>query len=244
MKSIFFFLVLGSLLIIADSCAPIYVPSTINTPALREKGDAMGAVHLSNALELQGAYAVDSHFLVMGAFQSYKIDPTSINWSNGTITTTGGSRSNMFEFGGGYFNRFGKNENGLFEVLAGGGIGYSNTSDERYHGFVQKGFLQPGIGFAHKNIQAIFTLRPSLVRIDNKNHSENSGIKNPASQLFAEPAITLRAGADLVKFNLQMGIAIPKDNTFPYDYSPLRITAGMVFKFNLLSQNTTKSEQP
>lgn len=205
----------------------------------------MAAVHLSNAVEVQGAYAIDSHFLVMSAFQSYKIDPTSINWSSGPSTTTGGSRSNMFEFGGGYFNRFGKSENGLVEVLAGGGLGFSNTSDERFRGLVQKGFIQPGIGFAHKNVQLIFNLRPCLVRIDNQNHDVNSGIKNPANQIFTESALTFRAGADLVKFNLQMGIAVPKDRSFPYDYSPLRITAGMVFKLNLLnSESKTPPEKP
>lgn len=233
----FNWLLLGSIAL--QQCAPVYVPNTINSGMVNNKGDIAGAVHLSNAIDLQFAYALDSHFMAFSSYQNYNINPTTVSFSNGSTTEIGGSRSNMIELGGGYYTRFGSQKRGVFEGLGGGGVGRS--SSEQSVGTYAKVFLQPSLGFIGKRFEALYSLKPAWVVYENKSSELDEGIPNPLSDFFIENAITMRLGGPNIKFTSQMALSLPtNEGIAPYEFMPVRVSAGFIFRFNLTSNGVTK----
>lgn len=226
------FFSLMSLGLVLQNCAPVYVPNTINTGMVGQKGDIAGAFHISNALDLQLAWGIDSNLMVLGSYQNYKVEPTTVSWGNGNSTQVGGSRSNMIELGGGYYNRFGKKQRGLFEGLSGFGYGSSST-EEGFGGSYQKYFAQTSVGFVGQHFEALYSLKPAYVVFTNQTTNLSANIPNPVSDVFIENAMTLRFGSPNIKFTTQFGISIGTDEALsPYEYMPFRLSAGFVVRLN------------
>jgi hypothetical protein len=90
------------------------MPNVPNTPMLSTKGEFSGGGHISlrGNTSINGAYAASDHFGVLfsGSFMN----------NHGT---TKDYKHRLTEIGGGYFNKFGPDDNRIIEIYAGYGLG-------------------------------------------------------------------------------------------------------------------------
>jgi hypothetical protein len=56
------------LLVLAASCAPVYVPTTRNAPLFRGAGEFQASAYLTTGLDAQVAYALTDHIGVTGSY--------------------------------------------------------------------------------------------------------------------------------------------------------------------------------
>jgi hypothetical protein len=105
------------LLLFLTSCSSIYLPSVPNTPMLTTQGEIAAGAHISlkGNFNFNSAYAVGNHFAVLanGASMNNERDKKDI-------------KHKMIEFGAGYFDTFGPDNNRILEIYGGFGSGKSN----------------------------------------------------------------------------------------------------------------------
>jgi hypothetical protein len=211
------FLILSGFLTLSSCTTTLYMSNGVNCPLLKEQGEVKIT---GDQTDLQVAVGVTRHIGVM---------------ANGFCKLYQGERAFNYkhdgrfgELGVGYFNPF---KNGLvFETYAGAGIGLVRErniyagSDGLNHGQgfesqLSRLFVQPGIGYCSQFFELAFTPRFSYVNymnFESYGYSEEELavnyldhfhlIKQP--YLFAEPALTLRAGYRFVKVQLQYGLTL------------------------------------
>lgn len=201
--------------VLLGSCAPMYIPNTVNTPLLAHEGELQLAIYGGTAgFDPQVAYAVTNHIGVManGSFQFEEND--SSDYSN---THT------FFEGGIGYYGYL--SERIRFEIYGGYGGGkingsYENTfwSDYRETS-IKRIFIQPNIGLSTATIDLGLATRFVIV-------NASQGVIED-SHAFLEPAATIQAGFKYVKFVGQFGLSAPLgENTFIYQ-QPVIISLGV-----------------
>lgn len=207
---------LTSALFVLVSCnTQMYVSNAVNAPLLKEKGEVQVALTQN---DLQAAVGLGNSFGVManGFYRNYKSDN---NYEHGGI---------LGEAAIGYFKPL--ENNFVFETFVGGGAGrvykqkeFIDANDARYIGKFDanavKGFIQPDFGYKSRFFDAVISSRFSLVKYSSfspenypeeelhKDYLDNSNLTGPLF-MFAEPALTLRAGYKYVKLQAQFGLTI------------------------------------
>jgi len=224
------------------SCAPVYRPTTVNTPMLSEAGEAKVSVFTGiHGNDVQASVAVTDQIAFLGSFNYIdRVDDSTDNYT----------KHQMFEFAPGYYSRFG--ENGIIELYAGYGNGKAKYFSEWWFiddnsSFVKadyhKFFIQPTIGFKRKHFEIGFSNRLTMVRYYNL-RTETTGHRLRHSSLkatFWEPAVSIGAGTEVVKFQGQMGLSFPMskyDNDFQSD--PFMFSVGVSFNLGRLILNSKK----
>lgn len=106
-----------------SSCSSVYMPNVPNTPMLSEKGEFSGGAHISpkgNA-SVNAAYAVSKHIgvLVSGSYMNKEKRSSDYN-------------HRLMEFGGGYYDTFGPDNNRIIEIYAGYGGGRTKRNFRDY----------------------------------------------------------------------------------------------------------------
>lgn len=197
-----------------SSCTTtMYVPNTLNTPLLKERGEVKINVDANN---LQVAAGISNHLGIMvnGFYKTYT--------GNNDYEHKGG----LLEAGIGYFKPM-ENNPLVFETFAGVGIGkvsktqqFTNGSESYTASFnsdATKFFLQPEIGYAGKIVDVAFSPRFSFVKYDNfrssnyteeqlkEDYLDNGRLTSPLF-VFAEPTITARVGYKWIKLQAQYGL--------------------------------------
>lgn len=212
---------------ILSGCVTLYKPNVINSPMVKEKGEAnaSGSLGLSgNGLyNLQGAYALKDHvgILANGMYHTRHLQSSD--------STNTGSRqlSILFaEAGAGYFTSFGGQKQGLFQCYGGGG--YGHTTDRINSGYEPNPqvnakyfnvFIQPGIAHVSPNFEAAFDVRANYVGVFDINaylfeqfdwwNTDLHFVGDTAIDFInLEPVITLKAGGRL-KGIVQFGMTFP-----------------------------------
>lgn len=195
---------------ILSACSPkYYVPNTQNVPLLSEKGQVnLTAVGNGNQVEIQGAYALGSSLGIMGNVGFY-IPKDDGNGNGGS--------GKLGEIGIGYFKPI--TEHVIFETYGLVGIGSfenhfpaaSSTNTGKISGNLTRFGLQPSIGYKTKGFSVAFSSR-----ITSLNYGEPEGnlifdgvdqvvyLNENRSFILLEPALTLRAGLEKVKLQLQL----------------------------------------
>lgn len=217
---------------IFTGCVTLYKPNAIHSPLLKEKGELNSCASLglsgSGLYNIQSAYAVSNHAGIMidGMYHQRQLKSAYSSVEKLSIYFT--------EAGAGYFSAFGENKKGLFQCYGGGG--YGNTTDKMFNAGQYSPeinakyfnvFVQPGIAFTDKNIEAAFDLRANYVRLFNihaymYNRFEwwNTDFHyySDTSLCFfnMEPTVTLKAGGKKLKGILQFGITVPVYNAHSY----------------------------
>jgi hypothetical protein len=192
-------------IVLLSACSTVYIPNSQSVPLFQEKKEAsvMGALAVgdqSTGADIQAAYAVTDHFAVMGnAYFGQVIEDwiSSID-SNSTSFTGEDIPYRNFEIGVGYFTQLG-NSNGVFEVYGGWGIGGPKNTIESVRDFYRNNhfFLQPNIGGRLGTVDVAFSTRINYV------------LWPEFSEVFFEPAFTLRFGWEKVKFQVQGLLSVP-----------------------------------
>jgi hypothetical protein len=226
-------------LLLCASCGPtLYVPNAINTPLLKEAGDAKLAVgaHLNarEAVDLQSAYAVTDHFAIMvnadysnyihtdiaGARMRNRFGEAAIGWYSPFHT----SKDNTLEYRAEMFAGFGL---GKSEDITSGYNPYSYGSSEYtfYNAHFNRYFLQPSAGFKSDIVDLAFSMRFAYIDLHNWNQRPESEIEFNRNEALSfgtlEPGLTLGVGYKGLKLYMQSSIAIPVINEDEYH----RVTA-------------------
>jgi hypothetical protein len=231
MKTIFQ-LISVVLLFLFTGCVTLYKPNTVHSPLLKEKGDFNTSASLgisgSGLYNATAAYALSDHVgVVADGMYHYRRS------GNGGSTTEK-LRMSFAEGGAGYFEKFGSNQNWLFQGYGGGGFGSTTDRMEnalppvpqisaRYFNI----FLQPGVAMTKKYLDLAFDMRINYVRLYNINASlynefdfwNTDFIYTADTSLDfvnLEPSVTLRVGGENVKALVQLGVIIPFINSQSY----------------------------
>jgi hypothetical protein len=196
----------------------------------------LGLTGEKERIEFQSAFAVRDHAGVMlngGLFFPEEND-------NGS-----GGEGQFFETGAGYFLPFKK----YFVFESYGLLGYGHfenhfpyTATDSTNGILDgklfKYSIQPNIGFTHKYFDVA-----ASVRLSGLNYFQVKGtlifegvdqqqyLEQERNHFLIEPAITIRAGYDFIKVQVQYGVSwnlTTKDFRQEDDY----VTFGIIYKFN------------
>lgn len=233
--------IFGSVAMLLAACNPVYYqPTPAVVPLLQEKGDLelQGSVADGVSFSVGGAYALSDQFALMA--HGYLV-PNSEGYSGG-----------IAELGLGFNAPVG--ENLRFETYAGAGVGSLSADLETEEGSVDsllfelglsRLFLQPSIGYVSENFEAAVTTRFSVVNYSDIQRGPAASTSDARfatleelddqAAVFLEPGITLRAGTERVKGQLQYfhalrlaGDALEVDDNRYYENSVLSL--GIVFK--------------
>lgn len=231
-------LLISVVVLVATSCNPkYYSPNTQNVPLMSAKGEKnLTLSGNGNQIEFQGAYAVTNNVAIK-ADASFFFPPK--------VNGDGGS-GNLVEVGGGYFKRV--NENFVFETYGVLGFGsFENnlpstiaanpSTTGKISANILRSGIQPNFGYKSKNFSAAISSR--LVNLNYTNikgdlvfagTSQTAYLNNNSSNFMVEPAITLRAGFEKLKLQLQYGYSVNLSNSeFRQDKDYL--TLGINFNF-------------
>lgn len=201
-------------------CGPVYyVPNTQNVPVMKEKEQTnlsfgLNSSESTDGFEFQGAYGLTDKIAMQ----------LNTDWVSSSDESSTGS-GHLIELGVGYYKNLSKHF--VFETYGLAGFG-SLKYEENYNepseikaNFFRVG-LQPSISFSSKYFIASLS-----GRIANLNHNAVSGnyydveyLKANHSHWLIEPALTVQAGSENVKLQLQFQLS--ENLTDPYfnqDYS-------------------------
>jgi hypothetical protein len=227
------------MLMIMLSCNPkYYTANTQNVPLISEKGETnLTLSGNANQVEFQGAYGVSNGFAIQangGLFIPADLD-------NGD-----GGSGKFFEVGGGYFTPVA--ENFVFELYGLVGFGSvenhlpsTTNSNPGTEGDISANIfrygIQPNFGFKSKYFSAavssrIVNLRYSNIDGDLVYDSEDqvSYLQDNKSNFLVEPALTVRAGVEKIKLQLQIGYSWNVSNENFRQDNPF-LTVGLNFNF-------------
>ncbi len=213
-------LVLPFLALMLFGCGPtLYIPNSLNTPLLGEKGDfqVRGGMNLTSPspnLNLQGAYAVNDKLAVM-------TNLAHMNFIE-SADLKNGNKHSLVEVGLGRYWAFSPNKCkvnvGRFEVFGGSGLGWATDNDfynntkHYYQGSYNRWFLQPAVGYKGKVFEASFATRLAYTNFMNYLHEANGqDITDNEQFSFAtiEPVVNLALGYKRGKAFWQFGFVEP-----------------------------------
>lgn len=141
-------------------CAPVYIPTVVNTPLLSEQGEFQATLNTGvSGFDPQFAYAITNHLGVM-------LNGSYVSRTNDTLSNF--HKHLAFETGAGYFTKIGNS--GRFEVF--GGVGYSRLKADYSNNLwvsrtdlnSYKIFIQPAIGATTDIFNG--SLVPGFVRVN------------------------------------------------------------------------------
>jgi len=227
------------LLIVASSCAPVYVPNVRNSPLFTKAGEFQGSMQFGNGLDVQGAVSVTNHIGVMANYsygnrKKNNYDPDD---------ESGYHYHKFFEGGLGYYENQG---NWCYEIFAGYGKGEGASYDqydwwdgqtERATGQFQRYFIQPAFGLNKKIMGVSFIPRVSLVDFTSFSNDVVSYPIEDDPVVFIEPAVAGKVNLmeNHFFFTFQAGFSIPATTTY-FEYRPFQISTGIGFRLGGISK--------
>lgn len=206
----------AGILVFNNCTTQMYVSNTVNAPLLKERGEVQLT---ATPNDLQAAVAVAKNVGIManGYYQNYT---ASNNYQHNGM---------LGEAGIAYFTPL-LDHHFVFETFIGGGAGkvhkkemFTDQNDNDYmasfNARAAKLFIQPDIGYKSKFLDVVFSSRFSFVKYRSFSQSnytqqqlaedylDNNNLTNPLF-MFAEPALTFRAGYKFIKVQFQYGLTI------------------------------------
>ena len=226
---------LASFLILA-ACAPKYYSSnTQNVPLLTHEGEASASASINpgaNRVDVRAARAFTHLGVQINGALYFPRDDDSGN----------GGHGGLFETGLGYYaplpHRF------VFETYGLAALGTVQNHFEtanpsgRLNANLVRIALQPALGYKHRYFEAAVSSRVGMLTYFNvdgslarNGESEAEYLRDHRVQFLAEPAVTVRAGSDVVKAEAQVGWSVNLgDDEFPQDKNWASL--GLVYYFN------------
>ena len=232
------------LLLVASSCAPVYVPNVRNSPLFSKAGEFQGSMQFGNGIDLQGAVSVTNHIGVMANYSFAERNKNNYDSDD----EMGYHYHNFFEGGLGYYENQG---NWCYEVFAGYGKGKGASYDEydwwagqseRATGEFERYFIQPAFGLNKKVMHVSFIPRISMVDFTS---FSNDVVSYPIEEdpvVFIEPAVAGKVNLmdNHFFFVFQAGFSIPATTTY-FEYRPFQISTGIGFRLG--GVNKTKESE-
>jgi hypothetical protein len=221
------------------ACAPKYYSSNAqNVPLLTRQGEGSASASISpdaNRADLRGALAVGSNVALLANAALY--------FPRDNDTGNGGS-GGLFEAGVGYFRPLPNNL--VFEtygLLAYGGLENHFESANpagKLNANLIRVAVQPNLGYKSRYFDAAVSSRLAMLNYFNvegtlvrNGESQQEFLNDNRMQFLLEPAVTLRAGIDVLKAEAQLGWSVNlTDTEFPQDKNWASL--GLVYYFQPL----------
>jgi hypothetical protein len=212
---------------ILTSCSAVYIPNNLNAPLLKKRNEGALSINTgTNGTNFQASFAPANHFGIMFNYAWMDME--------GDEEDDESQRKSHFgELGIGYFSG---DENGVFEIYTGGGIGNISTatnyfpwddktvhSDSKYYRL----FIQPNVGLRMHLLEVGFALRTSFVNFINIKYENIDRNDISESAMFLEPAFFLRFGSPIIQLQGQIGLSRKLNSTEYFDYDPFFISLGL-----------------
>lgn len=242
-----FSLVIALLIIITFSgCQLMYVPNAQNVPQFEEQGEVKAHVGYRN-FQLGYSYTENLGIVANGYYRKNK--PTiTIGGSEAILI----SKNTLIEFGTGYFDRFGEEDEGTMSVYGGLGTGKGEYSEKildrndnveefrQYTNGFTSAFLQGAVGKSLEKVSFAFSTRVKSLTFsgaDTLNYPNARLKNNDIHQLddqpffFFEPALTLRFGGEIFETHGQL-IYSNKLTSQSINYRSLVFNIGFIFNLH------------
>lgn len=193
--------------LLLSSCAPVYLPNQLQTPLLRDKGEATASISIgTSTFDIQTAYSPIKHLDILVDF---------------TVAKGESHEHAQFQGGLGYYKTF--NDAFHLEFLAGGGGGYSTTITLGTFGKFNEGtysrfYLQPNVFFVSEHFDFGLATRASFVHFNNFGRGT-----------YVEPTLVGRFGFEYLKFQVQAGLSFQTNDNATLDYNPIIFNLGLVY---------------
>jgi hypothetical protein len=198
-------IIVGALITLSSCTHYYYAPNAHNVPMLKEKSDTKAVVAISSGdeftgVEAQFARAVSDKIGIMANFIS----------ASGSDEGESG-RGTLIEGGVGYFTPLAKQ----IQLETYGGIGFGGVKNYYDPGTSKvkfsRVFLQSGVGFISRNFDVVISTRLAHLNYNHVSYNlyddyeveDLLRIQSEKSYFLIEPALTLRAGWEDFKFQLQ-----------------------------------------
>jgi hypothetical protein len=212
------------------SCVPpVYIPNSLNTPLLKEKGGTNVGYNQSFAgHDFQTSYAISNSIGLM-------INGTYFSNVHGTH-----NRKHKFaEFGIGHLSD--SNKYLVGEIYFGAGLGSNSINEEIFNLFASdeevrvnasyiRFFLQPVFGGHTEIFEGGFSLRMCYINFYKINHSN---IDFPREKILFEPAVFMRFGPPVFKFQTQFGLSFTPFQKQDIFYEELIFGCGFNIRLNI-----------
>lgn len=190
-----------------------YVPNTQNIPIMKTKGQtnlgiAYSEGEFTKGYELQAAHAVTNHIaLQLNTDWVKNFENMTTNDYSEEFKASG----NMLEVGIGYFNDIAPNFTfETYGLICFGKLKYepiSATDNQYFSAKFNRIGIQPSLSYSRKYFTASFSSRIVHLKYNNVNWNLNdinpNYLKENNAYWLLEPALTLQAGFEDVKFQLQ-----------------------------------------
>ena len=211
--------------VLLSACSPIYyAPNTLNVPMIRSKGEGVISGHIGDhdSLNAQAAYSPAENWgVIADGF-----------WAS-EMGANGGGRGHLISGGAGYYRPL--NPHFMWDTY--GIVGFGGMENHFGQRNVSSSFIrygvQPSVGFQSRYFDAFFASRLAALRYFHTNGSdavEVQYLKDAGTQFLFEPAVTLRAGFDVLKLQLQLGHSVNlTDRQFKQEVSIASL--GVVYTF-------------
>jgi hypothetical protein len=230
MKSAAPFSVLLFSLFVFIGCAPLYIPTSHNTPMFTGKNEFQASAGMYSGLNAQAAYSFTDHFAVAANYLYARYNKE-----------TDGRTQKVGELALGYYTNF--DSNWCAEIFTGFGLGKGHAYDSLYYTFTTydpyeangkyfKIFVQPSIGMNKGNALWNFSVKLTYLNFTSVNikHDDETLVKGKTSEFFAEPTITWQFPLKKKLFMfIQAGYNFPVGDP-RFDYDPFVGSIGLVLK--------------
>jgi len=216
------------------SCAPIYMPTSPNTPMLTEKGDVKLVLNSSTSgLEIKGAYAITDNYVVTGLISAGAGDADD--------DTVDNSIHRYMESGFGHSYR--PVHFIVIENIGGAGFGYGkgkgrltigeSTSTFMAEGAYIKPYLQNNLALQTDAIDLGLVNRLSVIQFGSITsvRSDEETNNSPSTPLFWEPTLFFQFGWDRIKLATQFGYSLPIAGEPEFEWMPLHFGFGVNYRF-------------
>lgn len=196
-----------ALILILTACAPVYFPNQLQTPLLKDKGEALVTASVgAGGYEAQAAYSPVKHLDLL-------MDVAFLDSED---------RSN-FQLEGGLGGYTTINNLLQLEILGGGGAGYSRsytsgTFAEENEGLFSRFYIQPNIFLISKYADVGLATRTSVV-----------SFREYGTGVYVEPALVGRFGLENIKFHIQAGLSLNVNDNSTLDYNPFMVNIGLSY---------------
>ena len=218
---------------VITSCSPkYYVPNTQNVPLISERGETnLTLSGNGNQVEFQGAYGVSDNIALQANAGLF----IPVDLENGD-----GGSGKFIEIGGGYYKPI--MENWIFEVYGIAGIGsFENHFPSTLTGDISCNIfricIQPDFGYKSKYFSAAISSRIVNLSYNNINGDlifngteQHVYLTDNASHFLLEPALTVKAGVEKVKLQIQYGYSLNLSNP-EFSQDKTYLTFGLNFNF-------------
>lgn len=233
-----------------------YSPSAQNVPVLTKKGDAQAGGYYSTnfvgeekrdgqlidnrsrGTDLQAAAAITDHFAVQAGY-FYRWEKTT----GGSDSVTVRYKRNLTELGIGYFLPVNNNQNVIFQIFVGAGLGkfsftdVGRTNNNFHEANITKVYIQPAFLFKTKgSFTSSIGMRASILNYSriktNYSASQLDDYRldslNSRGKIFFEPGFTGNfglKGVPALRFSFHGGFSFLLSRHF-FDYRFVNLSAG------------------